>query len=781
MQHHRQGGAPWRRGGHSSKTQASAGASSGAASSSGPDTQAGSRAVQAVSEADDAKHGSSDVQGLPEAIAAAEREGGYEAAHKILEARSAELPAPALCKAHLELMECAKRESAPAQVRYHLAQALQAQPRASQVWLEACRTCDELGELQECRSLLEKGLELCTQSEQLAQKLVRVLERLGDHAALRSLVGGLKRDPPERTNKVLLEAAHFEVRAGNGEKVRALLRCLLQRLPRHGPIHCEACRVESILGHSLSSLAIAEQGVQTCLKYGPLWFVLIRQAERSYGAKAVHEYANHALRNVCHELHWKMHFEVAAAYGREGNLQSSREAVAQSAFTCPKHLRWKVWLLAARSELMGGSVESNNKLLERAKKEAPQRMRAQVCIEQARTQEFLGNLQEAKMALDQAHACEGHDWKVFLEHIFMEARQGKPEVAKETAHAALDLHPATGRLWSALIALEHSGKGGVESAMQTFRRAVREVPKSGEVWCEGARAFMNPLVSQFHIGRAMRCLEFAIQLTPQYGDSFLELVRLKFLLEIRMRMRNDSLTVGLLGPPPKNARGCTLKHQVSCDESHRLTVATLVARRVCLAMAEDLRSEAGQFEFDSSIIEEHTSGLLGDPDSETSQPRAEEGHGETQRLLRRLEVICTYADPNYGFLWFWCRRNALSTPQEVLAKMHAEVVRDLLSGAMWAYAWAVACGVFQLRHGDKVQQGNGVQTTTGAVGRPKAPPDVPEILDTQGSHEHNALSIMPYCFALGSLPLSRALMDGIHQLDAPERQRVIFGSDILCG
>lgn len=35
-----------------------------------------------------------------------------------------------------------------------------------------------------------------------------------------------------------------------------------------------------------------------------------------------------------------------------------------------------------------------------------------VCLERARTEEFLGNLNGTRVAFGEAHACEGHDWKV---------------------------------------------------------------------------------------------------------------------------------------------------------------------------------------------------------------------------------------------------------------------------------------------------------------------------------------------------------------------------------
>eukprot|EP00913_Durusdinium_trenchii_P019981 g18780.t1 len=78
----------------------------------------------------------------------------------------------------------------------------------------------------------------------LALRLVRVLERLGEIKALRSLVGSLRAEPLERAHKVLIEAVHAEVRVGNGDGAREIMQCILKRLPQQGPIYSEACRVE---------------------------------------------------------------------------------------------------------------------------------------------------------------------------------------------------------------------------------------------------------------------------------------------------------------------------------------------------------------------------------------------------------------------------------------------------------------------------------------------------------------------------------------------------------
>ena len=88
-----------------------------------------------------------------------------------------------------------------------------------------------------------------------------------------------------------------------------------------------------------------------------------------------------------------------------------------------------------------------------------------------------------------------------------------------------------GRLWASLIQLVHQcacGRrlthraAGPSRALFVFLRALQFVSKSGEVWCEGARIFMNPASRFFHLLNASKCLNYAVFFTPQYGDSFIE-------------------------------------------------------------------------------------------------------------------------------------------------------------------------------------------------------------------------------------------------------------------
>merc|ERR1712107_11936 len=71
--------------------------------------------------------------------------------------------------------------------------------------------------------------------------------------------------------------------------------------------------------------------------------------------------------------------------------------------------------------------------------------------------------------------------------------------------------------------------------------------------------------------------------------------------------------------------------------------------------------------------------------------------GMPRVCLHQLEVLCTYADPNYGFLWFWCRHNSFSQPSEVLQRMRDEFICDLIAGrSLWPYVWAITRSAFGL-------------------------------------------------------------------------------------
>lgn len=184
---------------------------------------------------------------------------------------------------------------------------------------------------------------------------------------------------------------------------------------------------------------------------------------------------------------------------------------------------WKVWLGGARTELNSNNLPIARKLLKRSFEEVPLKMRAMVLLECSRLEEYAGHVDRARKILKKARLEAKHEWKVFLESVLLEMRANNIEAAIQEAQEALEVHRGTGRLWAVLIQLKQIE--GEEQQLLVFQEALNEVPKSGEVWCEGARIALN----KNNFTEARKFLDFAIQFTPQYGDSFIEYMRLELL------------------------------------------------------------------------------------------------------------------------------------------------------------------------------------------------------------------------------------------------------------
>ena len=116
---------------------------------------------------------------------------------------------------------------------------------------------------------------------------------------------------------------------------------------------------------------------------------------------------------------------------------------------------------------------------------------------------------------------DAHATGIALEHVVVVHEVGVALLDAEGAHGGGERGRRVGR---------QRWLHGVEQQLRVFQQALNEVPKSGEVWCEGARIFLNPQSACFNLVVARHFLNFAIEFTPQYGDSFIEYLRLQMLV-----------------------------------------------------------------------------------------------------------------------------------------------------------------------------------------------------------------------------------------------------------
>lgn len=583
------------------------------------------------------------------------------------------LPDSVHWRVYIELADLARRGNRFAEARRLYQKVCQLQPYASQGWVEYSKLEEECGHMNRVANILFAGLEFCEYNENLLIRAVKHQERMGNLAQARALLARLKHVGIDKVWRSVLEGAMFEARAGNIVMARRVLKYIMYHVPWYGPLYIEFYRLERDHGHPLDALTVVERGLSQIPRYGPLWFSALRVcedldfSELNFHLPRTTAMLQRAGANVSKEIAWKVHLEASFIFERAAQEQATMSDGYLDAFlgparhyfgltirTCRLNLRWKVWLAAARMELAAGNTDRARTLFLRAHEVAPEKVRSLTFLDFARLHEFIGETELARAILCKGRVNYGHDWKVWLESVLIELRSHNLSRAFGLASRALEAHHGTGRLWAVLVQLnQHTG--GEQAQYAALRQALNAVPKSGEVWCEGARIHLNPFSDLFDLDRARRHLFFAGKFTPQYGDSFLEGVRLELLSQ-------------WLSPIADYVWEQTMSGFEPGDGSRDIDCLTKYITDVSLAV---------------SIARLPTFDLGGMPRLTykhiipSVHQRLNDDMIEQSLELSEIILACSNADPNYGPLWFNCRRVQTDPPRRVVEQAASAMVHEL--------------------------------------------------------------------------------------------------------
>ncbi|GMH87082.1 hypothetical protein TL16_g10744 [Triparma laevis f. inornata] len=373
---------------------------------------------------------------------------------------------------------------------------------------ELSKKLKKVGRLEDSYSVLKRGLIFCD-TETLLVRAIRASEKMGRPDLARSHLAGLKRSDISKVWRTVLEGALMESRAGNYMVSRKVFQYLMSHVPWYGPIYYEAFRLEERMGYVNEAKKIVRRGLREIPRYGPLWSGAMRMDKSE-------ELYEEARRKISKELVWKVWVEEAGFWerkfleGGEKGADKARFCLSRAVGKCPNNLLWKVWLVGGRMELQFGRPNSAHKLFVQSYTDVPEKSLHFVFLELLRFEEYRGNYGVARSVLAKARETCGNEWKVFLESVLFEQRRKNFTLALKYVEKALRRHGGTGRLWAAKVQLVQN-----EAVLDA---ALNEVPKSGEVWCEGARVCLNPFNNSFGLTKAAKYLDFAIKFTPQYGD-----------------------------------------------------------------------------------------------------------------------------------------------------------------------------------------------------------------------------------------------------------------------
>jgi len=491
---------------------------------------------------------------------------------------------------------------------------------------------------------------------------------------------------------IYYEAFRLEEKAELFNEAYLVIRKGLAELPRYGPLWFGLLRImeRTDIGLELNAW---QRGDGT----PPTLFNVRRECQS-------------AIYNISRELVWKVHFEQAQIEERaatvvahnqasatsipfevclDGLLASARKCFVLSMLACPSNLRWKIFLAGARMELNAGKFDTVKALLRQAHLEVPEKSRYHVFLECCRLEELTGSVDEARKILAIARFTIKNEWKIYLESVLVEARAGDMVTAIFMADEALRMDSGSGRLWALLLQLIHRvewkqnmiktlesesmtqhgllqntsnistnkairapQKYIIPSKISVLYRALQVVPKSGEVWCEGARVVLNPLSADlFDPCQALKFLSFAIMFTPQYGDSFIEYVRLEMLMQVILPR-----VLALLGIP-SDAFFSLL--ETFDDESDFVDFMTSPQREKLKPCAPHERT---------------VNMILAAEGKLSVQTSCWSYNGVS---LRHLYRRCLNADPNYGTSWFYYRQRPIDTPGTIIDHVKGVITHEL--------------------------------------------------------------------------------------------------------
>lgn len=585
-------------------------------------------------------------------------------------------------RVYLELADLAKRANKFFEARNLYQEVCRLQPYASQGWLEFSKLEEECGNMNICAKILRAGLDYCQYSENLLTRAIKHEEKMGNLGRARELLARLKHVGIEKVWRTVLEGALLEARAGNDVMSRRVLKYLMHHVPWYGPLYLEAYKLERDLGRSTEALAVVERGLAAIPRYGPLWFGAFRLCEEidlvqeAYHLPQSMAMIDRATFSISKELIWKVHLEAAQMLERasveyldaltdptaQEGMDLSRKRFAMTILTCPPNLRWKVWLAAGRMEVAAGNSDTARRLFLRAHQVVPDKGRAIALLECARLEEFVGDTELSTAILCKSRSVSGSDWKVWLESVLWEIRCGNHVRAIELAQIALKLHSGTGRLWASLVQLRQFD-GGEEAQFRSLKLALNAVPKSGEVWCEGARIHLNPFARSFDLPRARRHLFFATKFTPQYGDGFLETLGLEILEQWLLPIATSVWEL-------TRDRLVLKENAVGQGQEALVKYVFEVAHAVYSACTNKLDNVDPRSERVPALsLDEATVKSI----HEQLDPAVRD------KLLdfSQLQLRCANADPNYGSLWFHCRAGPTDTARNILSRAKDVMLLEL--------------------------------------------------------------------------------------------------------
>lgn len=257
---------------------------------------------------------------------------------------------------------------------------------------------------------------------------------------------------------------------------------------------------------------------------------------------------------------------------------------------------------------------------------------------------------------------------------------------------------------------------------------------------KGARIYLNPFSPTFDLQAASRHLYFAARFTPQYGDSFLEHLRLHMI---------DQWLIPLATPYINSMHSAFHScSKMSIDEAHKF-------------ISEYTKKAATITKNKHRVASPLKKNMLDTSD---------------------LELRCSSADPNYGHLWFLYRNSPIDTAREVISQAKI-MMADSITDYSYLYIAAIVrrAGLLMLIE-HRADTSHDAPSMSSAEGLPHPNSHRWEDVVDKQLRSAPPLKEMILETEVNSMLFTSGCLRNYHnwdQLSMTERRRVLFGSDSL--
>lgn len=391
--------------------------------------------------------------------------------------------------------------------------AVQYDPFNSNYLLELAQTLDENGQNEDAEKLIFQSLPRNNYDANIITKMIRMLERRMRYSVIRNLLGFVYQGGSENS---LLPGILFELKHGNPLLALHLLESRCSKMEWKGNFYLELVESCYRLGLRQYVTQYVKKGSQVVPSLFALWNFEILQQTNPEDIIRTYD-------NVCQltSLASTKLVNIAAYVSAIlGNLKLARECMSKSIAILNSENRWKLLYNSALIELLKGDKKIVPLLLQSSLEIAPRKCRAPVHILLAKVYELEGDLAKAKATYKSLSTEYPDDWHVHYEYALFLYRQKKTDKAIKRL-----TYTSNGRLMALRVQLEP-----MQTQVEEFKKAIQTSPKSGEVWLEGAKIAMNPLLPYFSLRAAKFYLRMAYLFTPQYLDILVEMTRLQMLI-----------------------------------------------------------------------------------------------------------------------------------------------------------------------------------------------------------------------------------------------------------